>query len=111
MAKRRAKRGGPRSNSKAQAVRDAFEKQGADARPKDVIAALKAKGISVAPAQVSNIKASLRKKKGAKKKTTAAAHSNGQLSLESLLEAKKLAVRLGGVDVALTALTALSKLQ
>ena len=111
MAKKRVKRGGPRSSSKAQAVRDEFAAQGASARPKDVIAALKAKGITVAPAQVSNIKATLLKKKGAKKRTGGAAHSNGHLSIESLIKAKKLAERLGGIDVALKALTALSKLQ
>jgi hypothetical protein len=111
MAKKRVKRGGPRSSSKAQAVRDEFAAQGADARPKDVIAALKAKGIEVAPAQVSNIKATLSSKKGAKKSKGGAAHANGELSLDSLLEAKKLAERLGGVEVALKALTALSRLQ
>lgn len=111
MAKKRTRRGGPRSGSKAQAVRDQFAALGDSARPKDVIAALKAKGISVAPAQVSNIKATLHKKKGSKKKTAAAAQSNGHFTLESLLEAKKLAERLGGVESALKALTALSKLQ
>jgi hypothetical protein len=92
-------------------VRDEFGVQGASARPKDVIAALKAKGITVAPAQVSNIKATLHKKKGRKKQTKAAAQSNGEFTLNSLLEAKKLAERLGGVEVALNALSALSKLQ
>ena len=111
MAKKRVKRGGPRSSSKAQAVRDEFDAQGLAARPKDVIAALKAKGIVVAPAQVSNITATLGTKKGGKKRAGAATASNGHLSIESLIEAKKLAERLGGVERALKAFTALSKLQ
>jgi len=110
MAKKRLRRGGPRSGSKAQAVRDEFAAQGASARPKDVIAALKEKGISVAPAQVSNIKATLGKTSGGKKKG-AVGGAKGEFTLDSLLEAKKLAEKLGGVEVALKALTALSKLQ
>jgi hypothetical protein len=109
MAKKTLRRRKSRAGSKAQAIRDEFSSQGAKARPKDVIAALKAKGISVSSAQVSNIKAGLGKRKPGRK-----AHldhgTNGTISLTSLLEAKKLADRLGGIDVARQSIEALVKL-
>jgi hypothetical protein len=109
MAKEMRGRRKPRAGSKAQAIRDEFSSQGASARPKDVISALKAKGISVSSAQVSNIKSTLGKKKRGRK--AGAGHgTNGTLSLESLLEAKKLAERVGGVEIARQALEALVKL-
>ena len=43
--------------NKSQAIRDQFSKVGANGRNKDIIAALKAKGIVVTPAQVSNVRA------------------------------------------------------
>ena len=96
----------PRSSSKAQAIRDEFASQGPKARPKDVIAVLKSKGVSVSSAQVSNIKATLAKHKRGRKSHG----SNGTLSLESLVEAKKLADRLGGIEAARYAIEALAKL-
>ena len=109
MAKKTRGRRRPRAGSKAQAIRDEFSSQGASARPKDIISALKAKGISVSSAQVSNIKTTLGKKKRGRK-ASAAHGANGMLTLESLLEAKKLADRVGGVAVARQALEALVKL-
>ena len=109
MAKKKPGRGKAGSSTKAQAIRDEFSSRGASARPKDVIAALKSKGVVVSSAQVSNIKASLGKKKRGRK--AAAAHSsNGMISLDILVEAKKLAARIGGIDAARKALDALSKL-
>ena len=96
----------PRSSSKAQAIRDELAAQGPKARPKDVIAVLESKGISVSSAQVSNIKATLRNHKAGRKSRGV----NGALSLESLVEAKKLADRLGGVEAARYAIEALAKL-
>jgi hypothetical protein len=107
MATKTVRRRKSRSGSKAQAIRDEFAAQGATARPKNVIAALKAKGISVSSAQVSNIKAGLRKPG---RKAHAGHGTNGTISLTSLLEAKKLAERLGGVEVARQAIEALAKL-
>src|SRR5262245_8856766 len=107
MAKKRTRRRGPRENSKAQAIRDQFASLGAKARPKDVIAALKAKGIVVSSAQVSNIKASQRKGKSRGKAARAA---DGTFTLEALVDAKKLADRLGGVEAARELLDALSRL-
>ncbi|MBI2826528.1 MAG: hypothetical protein HYX69_17785 [Planctomycetia bacterium] len=76
------------------------------------MAALKAKGTTVSSAQVSNIKASLRKRKGRRGRKAGAVSrdANGTVSLDLLLEAKKLADRIGGVEVAKRLLDALHRL-
>jgi len=90
--------------NKAEKIREAFGNLGADARPKDVIAHLAANKIKVAPAQVSNIKATLGKRKPAGKK------SQGGLALPDLLAAKKLVESIGSIDRARDAIEALAKL-
>jgi hypothetical protein len=113
MAKKKVARGG-RSRSgvnKAQEIRNEFGTQGADARPKDVIAALAAKGIKVSSAQVSNIKAKLGGKRKRKAGRKARASSNGAVSLAALLDAKRLAQKMGGVEQAKRALDVLVRLQ
>ncbi|HEY1600863.1 MAG TPA: hypothetical protein VGG64_14745 [Pirellulales bacterium] len=109
MAKKTSGRKRAGSPSKAQAIRDEFTSQGAGARPKDVIANLKAKGIEVSSAQVSNIKATLGTVKHGRKHNGKAG-SNGTLSIEALLEAKKLADRIGGIEAARHAIEALARL-
>jgi hypothetical protein len=109
MVTKTARHRKPRSESKAQAIRDEFAAQGRKARPKNVIAALEAKGVSVSSAQVSNIKAALSKRKPGRK-AHAGHGSNGAISLASLVEAKKLADRLGGIELARHAIEALAKL-
>lgn len=93
------------SVSKAQAIRDEFAAQGIDARPKDIIATLASKGVEVSSAQVSNIKATLGDKSGRKGRG-----ANGALSIEALLETKKFADSIGGVEVARKAIEALVRL-
>ena len=117
MAKKKVARGG-RSQSgvnKAQAIRDEFGVQGANARPKDVIAALAAKGIKVSSAQVSNIKSKLggkpRRKAGRKAHSSSSSSSNGAVSLAALLDAKRLAQKMGGLEAAKRALDVLVRLQ
>ena len=109
MAKKTVGRRKSKSVNKAQAIRDEFTSQGPSTRPKDVIAALKARGIVVSSAQVSNVKASMGKKKRGPKARPSHA-TNGMLSLEVLLEAKKLAARVGGVETARRALDVLARL-
>jgi hypothetical protein len=95
--------------NKAAKIREEFEKLGAEARPKDVVAALAAVKIKVSPAQVSNIRSSLNghaKKKGRKK-----ANTSDMVSLLDLQAAKRLVDSLGSVEKAETALAALAKLQ
>jgi len=117
MAKRKVARGG-RSKSgvnKAHEIREQFAAQGANARPKDVIAALAEKGIKVSSAQVSNIKSKLggksNRKVGRKSGRKAQAGSNGAVSLAALLDAKRLAQKMGGVEAAKRALDVLVRLQ
>ena len=93
--------------NKAEEIRKMFDVQGKDARPKDVIAALEVKGITVSSAQVSNVKTSLGGKKAGRK---GKASSNGHLNLEALLATKALAAKLGGVEALKAALSAIEKL-
>ena len=110
MAKKKTARGKRTKLNKAQAIRDQFMAQGRSARPKDVIAALKAMGITVSSAQVSNIKTSLSKKKRTRLAAANGHAANGEISLTALLEAKKLADQLGGLAVVKQAVDALSRL-
>lgn len=109
MAKKTSGRKSSRAGSKAQAIRDEFASQGPSARPRDIIAALKAKGITVSSAQVSNLKAS-KGKRGPGRKSAGRHSGNGMISLATLVEVKKLADRLGGVENARHALDALAQL-
>lgn len=104
---RRGRHGGV---NKAQAIRDELKVMGNDASPKEVIARLKKKKIAVSPAQVSNVKASLRKgsngsSRGRKKASTAT------VSIAGLFEAKRLIDVAGGVNEARAALDTLAELQ
>jgi hypothetical protein len=112
----------PRANSKSGAVR-AYLKRKPDAGPTEVSAALKKKGIIISPAHVSNVKAALRKAGEASGANGEAVAANGRarrgrkpaardaVSLGSLLEARRFAERVGGLDKATELLDALAKLQ
>jgi len=93
-----------RGASKADAIRSMFDQMGLDARPRDVIAALKKQGITVTSAQVSM----LRSKLGA---NGVARPTAGQaVPYEHLIAAKQLADRLGGIDKARQALESFASL-
>lgn len=104
------------SVNKAEEIRlAAKELGGKKVRPKDVIAALAAKGITVTSAQVSStLKAAGFRRTRRRKATTStkANHSSAStdLSLEHLLAAKHLASKLGGIQAAKRALDAWAKL-
>lgn len=115
MAKRRAYRrrsGGP---NKAQAIRDILNSSGMQTPTKDVVKTLSDQGIVVSAAHVSNIKAQLRK--GGGKSGANGAGRRGrkpagdQVSVAALMEAKRLADRLGGIEQARAIFDALSRLQ
>jgi hypothetical protein len=89
--------------TKADAIRGAYAEMGPKARPRDVVAALAARGIQVTSAQVST----LRKSIGGGRAKVAATYS---VSLDHLMAAKALAQRLGGIAVAQRALESLAKL-
>lgn len=92
--------------SKADAIRAKFEQLGYDARPRDVIAALKSEGVKVTSAQVSMLRAKL----SANGKPAKAAISASSVPFEHLVAAKQLADRLGGVNKARAALESFAKL-
>jgi hypothetical protein len=119
--KRRAKTGrADGSINKAEEIRNAAKAMGGKTvRPKDVIAALADKGITVSSPQVSaTLKAAgyrrIRRKgrpAGASGRGKSAAHSDSSgLSLEHLLAAKALIAKIGSVEAAKRALDVLAKL-
>lgn len=85
-------------------------------RPRDVVAALNEQGISVSPAQVSQVLKAMglkRRRRGRRPAATvgrAAAPMTEMLTLENLLAAKKLVTQLGSVTAAKQAVDALAKL-
>src|SRR5579872_3872066 len=95
--------------AKTQAIRDyvaANPKQG----PKDIVAGLKAQGITVKPGLVSAVKyGKPRGKRSRPSVRTAARHTthNGSITVEQLLEVKKLADSIGGAEQVRSALDAL----
>jgi hypothetical protein len=104
------------SINKAQAIRDAAKELGGKkVRPKDVITALAAKGITVSSPQVSStLKAAgyrrtRRSHASASPKANHAAAS-AELSLQHLLAAKALVGKLGSIEIAKRALDAWAKL-
>ena len=99
MAK--AKRG-----EKSAAIRD-YLAANPGTKTKDVVAALKQQGIRVSGQMVSTLKG---KFSGGPARKRAAAKKNRSPSIEDLIEAKKLADRLGGVDKARAAIAVLAKL-
>jgi hypothetical protein len=99
---RRTRSGG----SKADAIRAKFDQLGYDARPRDIIAALKSEGVKVTSAQVSMLRAKL-STNGKASKTPVSASS---VPFEHLVAAKQLADRLGGINKARAALESFAKL-
>jgi hypothetical protein len=112
-----------KGGSKSDAVR-AYLASNPDASPISVAKALKAKalkakGIKISVSLASAVKYAKKGKKAGRPagrhamgrpKMPARASSNGALNLEVLVEAKRLAERLGGIDAAREALAALAKL-
>lgn len=103
--------------NKAELIREMLRELGGDARNKDVIAKLKEKSIVVSPAQVSNVKLAVARKAGIRLRgrrrrgARALAGARGDnVSLGTLIAAKRLAESLGGLDRARRALDALAKL-
>jgi len=123
-----------RKVNKTQAVKD-YLAENPDAATQDVVAAMKAKGITVGSNYVSTIKSNLKgggkakkkiaakkkvatKKKAVAKKKTAPKKkatpkkkaADDKISMSALLEAKKLAAKLGGIEQAKEAISALAQL-
>jgi hypothetical protein len=101
--------------NKSQAIRD-FVQANPTVGPKETAAALTEQGIQVSPAMVSTVKTQAKKKKGKrgrprKNAASSAKPASDKIALSSLIQAKKMAESLGGVEKAQTALAALAKLQ
>ena len=109
--------------NKSQAIRD-YYKANPKAKPKEVAAELKKKGINVSTAFVSTIRSNSKKKKvigkpgrPPGKKTLRRGRPLGsssagtqEVSIESLLRVKEMVEEMGGINETRTALTALEKL-
>lgn len=114
---------GKRAVNKSDAIR-AILKQKPEAGPAEVCAVLKRRGIQVSSALVSNVKAAMLKKQGGGAKTNGApAKRRGRpgrpgrkpasdtVSMAKLLDARKFAEQVGGVEQAVGLLKSLAQLQ
>lgn len=111
--------------SKSQAIRDYCEAN-PKAKPKEVAEALATQGLVVTPQFVSTIRSNAKRKKttrrpgrpagststkrAARPAQATAAKGKEDVSIDSLLKAKKIVQEMGGVEDAKKALDALSKL-
>jgi hypothetical protein len=85
-------------------------------RPRDIIAALKEKGVTVSSTLVSKTLAAAgfrrRRRRGKSNASAGATNSTGQgLNLDALIAAKAMIEKVGGFENAKAALSALKKLQ
>lgn len=94
--------------NKAAKIRETLEKLGHDARPKDIIATLAEQKITVAAAQVSNIKAAL---KGGTSNGHAKRNGSDKISISELQTAKQFADKFSSIEAAKHALDVLGKLR
>ena len=111
------------SVNKSQAIRDYYDAN-PDAKPLEVVAAMKKQGVTVNAQFVSTVKSNAKKKTTRGKPTASAKKSktgkrgprkatlkaDGAISLDSLIKAKQLVEEMGGVEEARNALTALEQL-
>lgn len=105
--------------NKSQLVRDFLQKN-PKATPKSIAQALAEQGVVVTPNYVSIVKFQMKRSRGRVRKPVVAPDAveskpieqkvTEKFSLETLIQAKKLAEALGGVDNARQALAALSKI-
>ena len=97
--------------NKSKAIKEALAAHAATSSG-EIVDLLAAKGITVTSTYVANVKSTLKKSKGRRKgkKEAAAKGASDTVSLSTLMQAKKLAEDLGGVEKARVALAALAKL-
>jgi hypothetical protein len=102
--------------SKAEMIRQTAKSLGKKVRPRDIIAKLKEQGVEVSSALVSStlraagLRPKRRRRKAAVKKVRATATANG-LNLDALIATKALIEKIGGIENAEAAISALKKLQ
>ena len=111
-----AKTAKPKQQTKSAAIRE-YMAAHPSAGPTEVSKALKAKGVAVSPAHVSNVRQSDKKGKrrakrggGATKRT--AKPTNGEMvNVAKLVEARRFAASVGGLDEAVALLQTLGRLR
>jgi hypothetical protein len=112
MTTRAANAKSENGTNKSQAIRDTISELGHQFRPRDVIAKLKEQGIEVSPALVTNVMA--RSGRTAQRRNgragTARTLCADNLSVESLLSAKRLIDEVGSVEEARRAIDLLAQL-
>jgi hypothetical protein len=104
--------------SRAELIRQTARAMGGKVRPRDIIAALKEKGVTVSSTLVSKTLAAAgfrrrrrRRKAGAGADARPAVSAGSSLNLDALLAAKALIAKVGGIENAQAALNTLKKLQ
>ena len=104
--------------SRAELIRQTAQALGKRVRPRDIIAHLKEKGVAVSHTLVSKTLAAAgfrrrrrRRKPGSGADARQATSAGGSLDLGALLAAKALIEKVGGVENAQAAISALKKLQ
>jgi hypothetical protein len=104
--------------SRAEMIRQTAQALGKRVRPRDIIAALKEKGVSVSHTLVSKTLAAAgfrrkrrRRKAGAGADARPAMSAGGSLNLGALIAAKALIEKVGGIENAQAAISVLKKLQ
>jgi hypothetical protein len=104
--------------SRAELIRQTAQSLGRRVRPRDIIAALKDKGVTVSSTLVSKTLAAAgfrrrrrRRKLGAGAEARQAMSAGGSLNLDALIAAKALIEKVGGVENAQAALSGLKRLQ
>jgi hypothetical protein len=121
-AKKPSKNKKPTSNkiNKAQSIRDMANELGKKSRPRDIIAALAEKGITVTSPQVSMTLKAAGLRRGRRRKKVAATvtakkasrNDKGQtINVNDLIQVRELAIKLGGMDKLKESLAALEELQ
>jgi len=102
--------------NKTQVIRD-YLAENPDTAPKEVAATLSKQGLSVTANYVSTIKTNMKAKGKGKKKVAAKKKAapkkkaaDAKILLSALMEAKKLAAKLGGIEQAKQAINALAQL-
>jgi hypothetical protein len=104
--------------SRAEMIRQTAKALGKRARPRDIIATLKEKGVTVSSTLVSKTLAAAgvrrrrrRRKSGSGADARQATSAGGSLDLGALLAAKALIEKVGGIENAQAAISTLKKLQ
>ena len=104
--------------SRAEMIRQTAQTLGRRVRPRDIIATLKDKGVTVSSTLVSKTLAAAgfrrrrqRRRAGPGADVRRTTYAGGSLNLDALIAAKALIEKVGGVENAQAALSALKRLQ